>query len=93
MIVVKRAKVSLEASFDQAMLSLRPLCHLDVKQVTNLLGLSFEETMIDPMPHTKGQKHGPFGCEEIFCRCFLFGEVSSSSGCLGWATLFYCGTP
>ena len=23
----------------------------------------------------------------------LFGEVSSSSGCLGWATLFYCGTP
>ena len=24
---------------------------------------------------------------------FLFGEVSSFSGCLGWATLFYCGTP
>ena len=24
---------------------------------------------------------------------FLFAEVSSSSGCLGWATLFYCGTP
>ena len=24
---------------------------------------------------------------------FRFGEVSSSSGCLGWATLFYCGTP
>ena len=24
---------------------------------------------------------------------FLFGELSSSSGCLGWATLFYCGTP
>ena len=24
---------------------------------------------------------------------FLFGEVSSSSGCLGWATSFYCGTP
>ena len=24
---------------------------------------------------------------------FLFGQVSSSSGCLGWATLFYCGTP
>ena len=23
---------------------------------------------------------------------FLFGEVSSSSGYLGWATLFYCGT-
>ena len=22
---------------------------------------------------------------------FLFGEVSSSSWCLGWATLFYCG--
>ena len=24
---------------------------------------------------------------------FLFGEVSFSSGCLGSATLFYCGTP
>ena len=24
---------------------------------------------------------------------FLFVEVSFSSGCLGWATLFYCGTP
>ena len=24
---------------------------------------------------------------------FLFGEVSSSSGGLGWATLFNCGTP
>ena len=24
---------------------------------------------------------------------FLFGEVFSSSVCLGWATLFYCGTP
>ena len=24
---------------------------------------------------------------------FLFGEVSSSSGCLGWTTLFYYGTP
>ena len=23
---------------------------------------------------------------------FLFGDVSSSSGCLGWAALFYCGT-
>ena len=24
---------------------------------------------------------------------FLFGEVSSSSGCLGWDTVFNCGTP
>ena len=24
---------------------------------------------------------------------FLFGEVSSSSGCLEWATLFYCCSP
>ena len=23
---------------------------------------------------------------------FLFGEISSSSGYLGWAALFYCGT-
>ena len=35
----------------------------------------------------------------IVCCClpvimwFLFGEVSSYSGFLGWATLFYCGTP
>ena len=36
-----------------------------------------------------------------FIRLLLFtcnyvvsvGEVSSSSECLGWATLFYCGTP
>ena len=28
----------------------------------------------------------------IKCMWFLFGEVSSSSVCLGWATLFYCGT-
>ena len=36
---------------------------------------------------------------DFVCCClpvimlFLFGEVSSSSVCLGWATLFYCGTP
>ena len=31
----------------------------------------------------------------LFCyeREFLFGEVSSSSGYLGWSALFYCGTP
>ena len=41
-----------------------------------------------------------FGKRElIFCyyllviMWFLFGEISSSSGCLGWAALFYCGTP
>ena len=28
------------------------------------------------------------------CKCMVsIGEVSSSSGFLGWATLFYCGTP
>ena len=34
---------------------------------------------------------------ESFCLLvgvwFLFGEVSSSSGYLGWAAFFYCGTP
>ena len=30
-----------------------------------------------------------FTCDYVV----LFGEVSSSSGCLGWATLFYFGTP
>ena len=40
-----------------------------------------------------------FRRQDFVCFClpvimwFLFGEVSSSSGCLGWATLFYCGTP
>ena len=32
-------------------------------------------------------------CCLLVIMWFLFGEVSSSSGCLGWATLFYCGTP
>ena len=31
-------------------------------------------------------------CLPVIMR-FLFGKVSSSSGCLGWATLFYCNTP
>ena len=26
------------------------------------------------------------------CNVVSVGEVSSSSGCLGWAPLFYCGT-
>ena len=29
----------------------------------------------------------------IVIMWFLFGEVSSSSGCLKWAALFYCDTP
>ena len=39
------------------------------------------------------------GATEYVCYClfvimwFLFGEVSSSSVCLGWATLFDCGIP
>ena len=38
------------------------------------------------------------GSESLFvCYCLLvimyLGEISFSSGCLGWATLFYCGTP
>ena len=46
---------------------------------------------------------GGVGCLWSNYECFpisgckdtevLFGEVSSSSGCLGWATLFNCGTP
>ena len=36
--------------------------------------------------------HFYLGCLPVI-MWFLFGEVSSSSGCLGWATLFYCGTP
>ena len=29
----------------------------------------------------------------VVIMSFLFGEVSSSSVCLGWAVLFYCCTP
>ena len=32
------------------------------------------------------------GCLPVI-MWFLFGEVFSPSGCLGWATLFYYGTP
>ena len=34
-------------------------------------------------------------CLLLFACNYLVsvGEVSSSSVCLGWATLFYCGTP
>ena len=31
-----------------------------------------------------------FTCKYV---CFLFGEVSSSSGCLGWATFFIVALP
>ena len=41
-----------------------------------------------------------FGKRELICLLVFtcnyvvsVGEVFSSSGCLGWATLFYCGTP
>ena len=35
----------------------------------------------------------PRGYRLLVIVWFLFGEVSSSSGCLGCAALFYCGTP
>ena len=35
-----------------------------------------------------------FVCYRLFViMWFLFGEVSSSTGCSGWAALFYWGTP
>ena len=41
-----------------------------------------------------------FGKRELICLLLFtcdyvvsVGEVSSSSGCLVWAALFYCGTP
>ena len=43
--------------------------------------------------------NGSGSISSVVCCClsvimwFLFGEVSTSSGCLGWVTLFYCGTP
>ena len=34
-----------------------------------------------------------FGKRELICLLSFTGEISSSSWCLGWATLSYCGTP
>ena len=33
------------------------------------------------------------GYRLLIIMWFLFGKVFCSSGCLGWAALFYCGTP
>ena len=40
-----------------------------------------------------GEERANLSAFVYLCMRFLFGKVSSSSGCLGWATLFYCGTP
>ena len=32
-------------------------------------------------------------CRLLVVMWFLFGEVHSSSWCLGWVALFNCGTP
>ena len=57
-----------------------------------LLLFIYMYTVVDQLPR--------LGNRELICLLFLpvimwflFREVSSSSGCLGWATLFYCGTP
>ena len=39
-------------------------------------------------------REGSFVCYCLPCNYEVsVGEDSSSSGCLGWAILFYCGTP
>ena len=41
-----------------------------------------------------GEERAKFVCYTLLViMWFLFEEVSSSSGRLGWAALFYCGTP
>ena len=51
-------------------------------------------TVVDQLPRL-GKRE--LICLLLFtCNCVFFvwgGGGSSSSGCLGWATLFYCGTP
>ena len=56
----------------------------------NLLLVMYMQAVADQLPRLEKR--------ELICllTCFmwfLFGEVSSSSGCLGCAALFYCDTP
>ena len=56
-----------------------------------LLLFIYMSTVVDQLPR--------WGKRELICLLLFtcnyvvpFGEVSISSGCLGWATVFYCGT-
>ena len=41
-----------------------------------------------------GEERAIFFCYRLLVIMWLlYGGVSSSSRCLGWAALFYCGTP
>ena len=41
-----------------------------------------------------GEERANFSAVVCLYLCgFCLERVSSSSGCLGWVTLFYCGTP
>ena len=57
-----------------------------------LLLVIYMPAVVDKLPR--------LGKRELICLLLFsynyvvyVGEVSSSSGCLVWATLFYCGTP
>ena len=54
--------------------------------------LFFMLAVVDQLPRLRKRE---LVCLLLFTCNYVvsFGEVSSSSGCLGWATLFYCGTP
>ena len=77
--------------------SCHPCCTVKMGAVSN------PSAVVDPQLQVNGIKGLRVENTSIFlnvvCCClpvimwFLFGEVSSSSRCLGWATLFYCGTP
>ena len=40
-----------------------------------------------------GEERANLSAVVLVIMWFLIGKVSSSFGCLGWATLFYCDTP
>ena len=57
-----------------------------------LLLVFYRQAVLDQLPRL-GKREllnvSAFTCNYVVS----VGEVSSSSGCLGWATLFYCDTP
>ena len=63
-------------------------CHI-LYSIVSYLYVSYSESIT-----SVGEERAIFFCYRLLViMWFLFGGVSSSSWCLGWAALFYCGTP
>ena len=63
------------------------------ERVPTLSVLSNNKTNITIFHLRIGEERAYFSAIVYLLLCVSVGEVSSSSGCLGWSTLFYCGTP